>query len=77
MDNNLNIDSFIEIPSPKHGSAADRGSADAYYQRAFDPHCYEGDTYKSDRIEKEDMSENELIDYKEAYESQTDVKDWG
>ena len=36
-----------------HGSPFDRGSADSYYGRPRDPHCYPTGTYKSTRVELE------------------------
>lgn len=34
----------------RHGGPFDRGGADAYYRRPFNPHCYIGDTYNSQRV---------------------------
>jgi hypothetical protein len=59
----------MNINKHRHGSPFDRGSADAYYGRAFDPHYYVGDTYNSVRLDEVDMSEKEMADYKEGYES--------
>ena len=36
---------------PRHGSPQDRGSADAYYGRGFNPHYYLGDSMQSEKIE--------------------------
>jgi hypothetical protein len=47
----------------RHGGPFDRGSADNYYRRSFDPHYYVGDTGMSDRVEKEDMTTDELEAY--------------
>jgi hypothetical protein len=33
-----------------HGSLFDRGSADAYYRRAFEPHWYPEGTYNGEKI---------------------------
>ena len=59
----------MQINKHRHGSPFDRGSADAYYGRAFNPHYYVGDTYNSVRLDEVDMSEKEMADYKEGYES--------
>lgn len=68
----------IELkPLPKHGSAADRGSADAYYGRGADPHFYPNGTYKEPRIGIEGMTPEQVSDYYEAYMAQDDRKDWG
>lgn len=37
--------------STRHGGPYDRGSADSYYRRPFDPHYYKGNTYSSPRVE--------------------------
>ena len=36
--------------SRRHGGPWDRGSADSYYRRKFDPHYYTGNTYSSTRV---------------------------
>lgn len=60
----------------RHGGPYDRGSADAYYGRKFSPHYYTGDTYQSDRIEKENMTEAEIEAYKKGFNEQDDFKEW-
>jgi hypothetical protein len=35
----------------RYGGAYDRGAADSYYRRGFDPHYYAGATYTSTRVE--------------------------
>ena len=62
---------------PKHGGPRDRGSADAYYHRPFDPHWYPNGTGKGIRITRVDMSAEEVTEYTEAYNNETDRKDWG
>jgi len=32
----------------RHGGPYDRGSADSYYQRGYNPHYYKGDTGSSE-----------------------------
>ena len=51
----------------RHGSPADRGSADAWYKRPSDPHYFEGATYSSKLIEAEDMTSKEIEEYTKAY----------
>lgn len=51
----------------RHGSPYDRGSADSYYGREFNPHYYKGDTYNSDRVEMKDMSAKEIVEYSNGY----------
>lgn len=63
----------------RHGSCADRGSADSYYGRGRQPHYYEGDTYTSKRIEMEDMTPEEIEAYHAGYDDNEqfgDKKEW-
>jgi hypothetical protein len=54
----------------RHGGAYDRGSADAYYRRPFDPHYYVAGTYASPRVELKDMSADELAEYSQGFKNQ-------
>ena len=58
----------------RHGGAYDRGSADAYYGRSYDPHLFRGDTYSSDRVELADMTADEITAYTAGYRDQFDGK---
>lgn len=51
----------------RHGSPYDRGSADSYYGRDFNPHYYVGDTYSSPRIDLKDMTAEEIVAYTVGY----------
>ena len=65
---------------PRHGGAYDRGSADSYYRRGFNPHYYVGATYSSDRVELADMTPEEITAYTKGYNDNEDAgnfKDWG
>ncbi len=53
----------------RHGGAFDRGSADGWYGRAYDPHYYVGATYASQWIGVADMSIEEKEAYDEGYYS--------
>ncbi len=61
----------------RHGGAYDRGSADAYYGRLFDPHYYRGATYQSHRVGLADMTAAEITAYTAGYNGTTERKDWG
>jgi len=64
----------------RHGGAYDRGSADSYYGRGFNPHYYVGATYSSDRVELADMTPEEIAAYTKGYndnEDEGNFKDWG
>ena len=65
------------MTEPRHGSAADRGSADAYYGRPKKPHYYTGATYQSERVEPPRMTPSEVTMYLTAYDSERDRKNWG
>ncbi len=57
--------------SKKHGGPYDRGSADAYYGRAFDPHYWPEGTYNGTRVKIEkDTPEYEA--YRAGYQDQVD-----
>lgn len=58
----------------RHGSAYDRGSADAYYGRRFTPHYYVGATSFSPRIEEADMTPEEITAYAAGYDEEGDRK---
>jgi hypothetical protein len=58
-----------------HGSAYDRGGADAYYGRPKEPHYYPSGTYNSERVTA--LTAEELAAYHLGYDSQTARKDWG
>ena len=64
----------------ENGDPFDRGSADSYYCRGIDPHYWPDGTYKGDRTEHWDMSEEQIAEYFAGYkynEEQGDFKDWG
>lgn len=63
----------------RHGGPFDRGSADSYYHRGVNPHYYVGATMMSDRVEKAQMTIDELEAYLAGYEYNEqygDKKDW-
>lgn len=64
----------------RHGGPFDRGSADSYYGRGLDPHYFVDGTYMSDRISKEQMTQEEINQYYAGYEyNETvnrDYKEW-
>ena len=62
---------------PRHGSPQDRGSADAYYGRGFQPHYYLGDSMQSEKIERDQMTVDEIAAYRYGYDNEDDRKDWG
>lgn len=61
-------------PLSKHGSPADRGSADAYYGRRCDPHKWPEGTGFGERITLTDPIE--IAEYNSSYDNEDDRKDW-
>jgi len=64
----------------RHGGPYDRGSADSYYRRPFNPHYFKGDTYSTDKVSMEEMSVEEIVAYTKGYndnEKEGNFKDWG
>lgn len=60
----------------RHGGPYDRGSADSYYQRGFNPHYYTGHPNTSLRIEKDQMTEEEIAAYKAGYDDNESLGDY-
>ena len=64
----------------RHGGPWDRGSADSYYRRGYNPHYYVGATYSTEKVGKEQMTPEEIEAYDEGYrenQEQANFKDWG
>ena len=64
----------------QHGSPFDRGGADSYYRRGYNPHWWPEGTYKGERVEVWYMSAEQIEEYKKGYlenEERQDFKDWG
>lgn len=64
----------------RHGGPYDRGSADSYYGRGFNPHYFEGDTAVTPRVEMAQMTADEITAYTAGFndnEQFGDKKDWG
>ena len=65
----------------RHGGPYDRGSAEAYYGRKFNPHYFKGDTYNSERIDREtDLTPEDIAAYTKGFQDTNDFgdfKDWG
>lgn len=63
----------------RHGGPYDRGSADSYYGRPFNPHFYAGATYSSPRIDLAAMTAEEIAAYTAGYNDNErfgDKKEW-
>ena len=62
--------------TPRHGGPLDRGSADRYYGRPFDPHYWPEGTYKGIRVEEADMTVDQIEEYTYGYNNENDRKKW-
>ena len=63
----------------RHGGPFDRGSADSYYGRRFNPHYFTGGSYNSFEITEEKMTDKEIKAYTAGYEWNEDggyKKEW-
>ena len=58
----------------KNGSPLDRGSADRYYDRPYNPHYWPMGTYKGIRIDAEQMDPIQIAEYTYGYENETNRK---
>lgn len=67
----------MPLDLPNHGSPADRGGADRYYGRPYDPHWYPEGTYKGQRVEEHQMTARQVKEYTDAWLQEEDRKDWG
>ena len=51
----------------RHGGPYDRGAADSWYGREYNPHYFVGDSYNSPRIELSQMTTQEIVAYTVGY----------
>ncbi len=51
----------------RHGGPYDRGMADSYYGRDYNPHYFTGASFNSPKIELKDMSAEEIVAYTAGY----------
>ena len=65
--------------SRRHGGPFDRGSADSYYGRPYNPHYYRGATYTSTLVPLSGMTPSQIDNYAAGYnwnEECGDKKEW-
>lgn len=60
----------------RHGGPYDRGTADAYYGREYNPHYYVGNTYTSERVDLANMTAEEITAYTAGFNQTIDRKVW-
>lgn len=59
-----------------HGGPYNRGMADSYYRRAPDPHYWPDGTYFGERVERADMTEDEIEAYRAGYRYNDELGDY-
>ena len=57
----------------RHGGPYDRGSADSYYRREFNPHYYPLGSYRGERICEDKMTKEQIMEYAEGYDDNDDA----
>jgi len=68
-----------DMKQHKHGSPFDRGSADYYYHRPCSPHYWPDGTGHGQKVEKADMTAEQIAEYIEGYKEAMefgDQKEW-
>lgn len=55
------------VPDKRHGGPWDRGGADSYYRREFNPHYYVGATQQSELIPQEQMTQQQIDEYTDGF----------
>jgi len=65
--NDLKFTTAGEVYDRRHGGPYDRGAADSYYRRGYQPHFFTGGSYNSDMIEEKNMSAEEVAEYSAGY----------
>ena len=73
----INTETIIRDGNPDHGSPQDRGSADRYYGRDFEPHYWPHGTGHGSMVPLSHMTPAEITAYTYGYNNETDRKDWG
>jgi len=58
----------------RNGSLFDRGTADAYYCRAYAPHWYPKGTYNGERVEH--LTSEEIEEYRKGFQYQESIGDF-
>ena len=77
MDKETNITSIEQVKNTEHGGPYDRGGADAWYARPMVPHWYPNGTYTGKRVDRSEMSKQEIAEYTYGYMTgEFGGKDW-
>ena len=76
----IDLETAVVEYDQRHGGPYDRGGADAYYRRPFNPHYFTEDTYNSKRIGFDEMTAKEIEAYRAGFRDTVesgDFNDWG
>lgn len=76
----LEFEFMYDVYPTHNGSPYDRGGADSYYRRPFNPHYWPQGTYKGTVVEMKDMTPQEIVAYTKGFndnEEADNFKDWG
>lgn len=68
-----------DMKQHEHGSPFDRGSADYYYHRPCSPHYWPDGTGHGEKVEKADMTAEQIAEYVAGYKEAMefgDQKEW-
>ena len=82
IESELPIDVLNKIDNiydTTHGGPYDRGGADSYYRRDFNPHYWPQGTQKGARVEMKDMTPLEITAYTKGFndnEADGNFKEW-
>ena len=82
IESELPIDVLNKIDNiydTTHGGPYDRGGADSYYGRDFNPHYWPQGTQKGARVEMKDMTPLEITAYTKGFndnEADGNFKEW-
>lgn len=63
----------------RHGGPYDRGGADSYYRRGYNPHYFLNATYSSTKVELADMTVEDIVAYTAGYNANEELgyhKEW-
>tara|TARA_Y100000389_G_scaffold186535_1_gene207002 strand:+ start:2197 stop:2451 length:255 start_codon:yes stop_codon:yes gene_type:complete len=79
IDVEAKLSTKLPLYDETHGGPYDRGGADSYYGRSFDPHYWPEGTQKGTRIEMKDMTPEQITAYTKGYNDNEDAgmfKEW-
>jgi len=57
-----------KVYDARHGGPFDRGAADSYYGRAPNPHYFVGATYSTDKVTRDQMTQEEIKAYHAGFD---------